>query len=104
MIDAASVALLTLVTRGDVIRARAPRDVAAVRAHGPGSVGVPGVRRVHPVGRADLLPHARLDALAVLAELLPELRADGEAPLVGVRIVDLRSRRQADPTLLRRAV
>ena len=68
-------------------------------------VGVPRVGRVHPEARlVGLLEHARLDALAVDAELLEELRADRERPLAGLLTSIWRVRAGADPARLLRAV
>jgi hypothetical protein len=61
---------------------------------------VPHVGGEHPlVGRGEP-QQARLDLAAVPGELLPQLRADGEAPGVGVGHVDARAVGQVDPARL----
>ena len=105
VVGPAVVALLAFGERGNVIGAavRSEGDVASSRVDGRRFVRVPLVGRVHPDrGRAavDLLEHPGLDPLAAEAELFPDLRPDGEGPLVRVARVDLRSGRKLDPAHL----
>src|SRR3954469_13628998 len=97
-------ALLALVAGGDVVGAAAERDVPAGRHGGGRLIVVPGVDRVDPEAVTHLLPEAGLDPAAVLDELLPQLGADGENPLVRLRGVDGGPRRQPDPAVLVGAV
>ena len=105
---------------------RAARDVVvrAVRVHHAGRDRDRGVahrarrRRVPLVGHVeprrrirrslggvdDLRDVARLDAHAVARELLPDLRAHREHPVVHVGGVDLLAGRDEDPAALRRGV
>ena len=95
--------VLTFVFQRNVIRTGGAVDVATLGERGIRLVRVPGVGCRSPDSRA-LVPESRFDPLAGDAELLPELGADGELPLVAITRVDLRARRQLDPAALVRAV
>src|SRR5207237_6939232 len=88
-----------------VARLAGLRDLLAVfLAHGVRLVGAPPVGRASPGEVGALLVEACLDALAGELELLPHPGALRPLPVVEIRRVDLRARRQVEEARFLRAV